>query len=169
MRRPVATLTLALIGTTVAAQEGLKRFTVEALFEDKAIDLEQLSNLMRLTDGGHLSYWTSRDDEKLTWGRNEPDLNNPQYDLNGYRPPAPLTYTQKSKAILLLVHGTMDNEVHVQQSLPFNSEFAAADKLIELMIFPRTRHDVIRSRFALHFHRLIADSFNRYLFDNTGE
>jgi dipeptidyl-peptidase-4 len=124
---------------------------------------------MCLPYGMHIFYWTSRGEENSTWPHDEPFLNISQDKPEGHRVTRPLTYAENPAAILLLDHGTIDNNVHVQHPLPFNGEFAAADKLIELMIFLRTRHDVIHSQFSLHFLRLIADSFKRLIFDISGE
>ena len=65
---------------------------------------------------------------------------------------------------LLLAHGTMDNNVHLQNSLQLIGRLTAADKRFELMIYPNTRHGVRRSKNALHFHRLKVDFLTRHLF-----
>jgi len=168
MRRLVATLTLALIGTTVAAQEGLKRFTVEALFEDEALELEQLSNLMCLPDGEHLIYRTSRGEERLTWRRNEPFLDSPQDNPKGYRASAPLTYAENLAGALLLVHGAMDKNVQVHESLQLIGNFAAAGKSFGLVVYPRTPNGVLKSHFDFHIRRLKIDFFRRYLHYRLG-
>ena len=44
---------------------------------------------------------------------------------------------------------------------------AAADRGFELMVYPRTRHGIRRSQFALHFHRLQLDFLARHLLDRA--
>ena len=67
MRRGVLLITLVLISALVAAQEPLERPTLEAGFEDKALELESLNNLMWLPDGEHILYWTSKGDVNELW------------------------------------------------------------------------------------------------------
>ncbi len=93
-------------------------------------------------------------------------MDTPEDNPEGYEASAPLTYADNLEGALLLVHGTMDNNVHLQNSLQLIGKLAAADKGFELMIYPRTRHGVRRSKFALHFHRLKVDFLKRYLLDD---
>jgi dipeptidyl aminopeptidase/acylaminoacyl peptidase len=168
MGRLVAALTLALIGTTAAAREGLKQFTFETLSENKALELEQPSNLLWSPDGACVSYWTSRDTEKLTWGRSEPVLDRPQDNPKGYRTSAPLTYTENSTCTLLLVHRAVDNNVQDHESPQLVGNFAAADKAFRLVVDPRTPRGVPRSHFDFHLRRLKIEFFGQYLHDELG-
>jgi dipeptidyl-peptidase-4 len=90
-------------------------------------------------------------------------MDTPQDNPEGYEASAPLTYADNLEGALLLVHGTMDNNVHFQNSLQLIGKLAAADKEFELMVYPGTRHGVRRSQFALHFHRLKVDFLKRNL------
>jgi dipeptidyl-peptidase-4 len=90
-------------------------------------------------------------------------MDTPQDNPEGYEVSAPLTYAENLNGALLLAHGTMDNNVHFQNSLQLIGRLAAADKKFELMVYPRTRHGVRRSKFALHFHRLKVDFLKRHL------
>lgn len=90
-------------------------------------------------------------------------MDTPQDNPEGYEVSAPLTYAENLEAALLLGHGTMDNNVHFQNSLQLIGKLAAADKAFELIVYPRTRHGVRRSKYALHFHRLQMDFLKRHL------
>jgi len=90
-------------------------------------------------------------------------MDTPQNNSQGYEESAPLTYAENLEDALLLVHGAMDNNVHFQNSLQLIGKLAAADKEFELMVYPRTRHGVRRSQFALHFHRLKVNFLKRNL------
>ena len=96
-------------------------------------------------------------------------MDTPQDNPEGYKASAPLTYADNLEGALLLAHGAMDNNVHLQNSLQLIGRLAAADKEFELMIYPRTRHGVRRSKFALHFHRLKVDFLERNLLEKGGE
>jgi dipeptidyl-peptidase-4 len=93
-------------------------------------------------------------------------MDTPQDNPEGYEESASLTHAENLDGALLLVHGTMDNNVNFQNSLQLIAKLAAADKGFELMIYPRTRHGVRRSKYALHFHRLKVDFLKRHLLDN---
>jgi dipeptidyl-peptidase-4 len=96
-------------------------------------------------------------------------MDTPQDNPDGYSQSAPLTHATSLSGSLLLAHGTMDNNVHFQQTLQLVGKLAAADKSFELVVYPRTRHGVRRSQFALHFHRLKVDFLRRNLLENSGE
>jgi dipeptidyl-peptidase-4 len=96
-------------------------------------------------------------------------MDKPQDNAEGYETSAPLTWAENLDGALLLAHGTMDNNVHMQNSLQLIGKLAAADKEFELMVYPRTRHGVRRSSFALHFHRLKVDFLEKNLLKNLGE
>ncbi len=51
MRRGFLLISLVLMTAVAAAEEPLRRPTLEALLEDKALELESLKNLMWLPDG----------------------------------------------------------------------------------------------------------------------
>jgi dipeptidyl-peptidase-4 len=93
-------------------------------------------------------------------------MDTPEDNPEGYTASAPLTYADNLEGALLVVHGAMDNNVHFQNTLQLIGKLANADKTFELMVYPRTRHGVRRSKFALHFHRLKVEFLKRYLLDD---
>lgn len=92
-------------------------------------------------------------------------MGTPQNNPDGYRDSAPLNFATKLKGDLLLVHGGVDNNVHLQNSLQLMDRLAMANIPFEMMIYPQTRHGVRHSRFALHFHALKLDFLKRVLLD----
>lgn len=95
-------------------------------------------------------------------------MGTPQNNPEGYRESAPLNLAEKLKGDLLLVHGGVDNNVHLQNSLQLIDRLASANRRFELMIYPQTRHGVRHSRFALHFHALKLDFLRRTLLEEKG-
>jgi dipeptidyl-peptidase-4 len=88
----------------------------------------------------------------------------PADNSSGYRQGSPLEKAERLEKPVLLVHGMMDNNVHVQNTLQLIGRLAEAGKPYELMIYPQTRHGVRRSvEFAPHFHRLKMDFLERHL------
>ena len=96
-------------------------------------------------------------------------MDTPQDNPDGYAASSPLTYADNLAGPLLLVHGAMDNNVHLQNTLQLIGRLADADKPFELMVYPRTRHAVRRSRFAPHFHRLKVDFLRQNLLEKANE
>jgi len=90
-------------------------------------------------------------------------MDTPQDNAEGYEASAPLTHAENLASPLLLAHGTMDNNVHLQNTLQLIEKLAAADKSFELMVYPEARHGIRRSQFKLHFHRLKVDFLKRHL------
>ena len=93
-------------------------------------------------------------------------MDTPQENPEGYAASAPLNQTEKLDSALLLVLGSMDNNVHPQNTMQLVGKLAAAKKNFELMIYPQTRHGVRRSSFAPHFHRLKVDFLRRHLLED---
>jgi len=92
-------------------------------------------------------------------------MDTPQDNAEGYEASAPLTHAEALAAPLLLAHGTMDNNVHLQNTLQLIGRLAAADKRFELVIYPNARHGVRRPQLRLHFDRLKVDFLKRHLLD----
>ncbi|MCD4747889.1 MAG: alpha/beta fold hydrolase, partial [Thermoanaerobaculales bacterium] len=92
-------------------------------------------------------------------------MDTPEDNPEGYEMSAPVMHAENLEGALLLVHGMMDNNVHVQNTLQFAGKLSSAKKDFELMLYPQTRHGVRRSQFAPHFHRLKVDFLRRHLLD----
>jgi dipeptidyl-peptidase-4 len=51
-----------------------------------------------------------------------------------------MTHAQKLKGLLLLEHGDMDDNVHMQNTIQFIDALMDQDKVFEYMVFPNQRH-----------------------------
>ncbi len=90
-------------------------------------------------------------------------MDTPQDNPEGYDAGAPLLMADKLKGRLLIAHGSMDNNVHVQQSLQLISKLTAAGKQFEFMLYPKVRHGIRVSGYRLHFHQLKTDFLLEHL------
>ena len=61
------------------------------------------------------------------------------------------------KGRLLLLHGTMDDNVHMQNTLQLAYELQKAGKDFELMLYPKSRHRVDAPELNYHLQRLMTD------------
>ena len=70
---------------------------------------------------------------------------------------APRFAADRLQGRLLLLHGTMDDNVHVQNSLQFAYELQRAGKPFDMMLYPRSRHGISDPRLNFHVRQLMYD------------
>lgn len=90
-------------------------------------------------------------------------LGRPQANPEGYAVSAPLQRAAQLRSRLLLFHGTLDNNVHIQHTLRFVDALHAAGKEYDLVLYPRVRHGIRVSARKLDFHRRTAAWLERLL------
>lgn len=66
----------------------------------------------------------------------------PQNNPDGYARTSPRAAAKNLHGQLLLLHGTMDDNVHMQNTLQLVYELQKAGKHFELMLYPKSRHGV---------------------------
>jgi dipeptidyl-peptidase-4 len=66
----------------------------------------------------------------------------PQENPDGYRASSPRWSAADLHGDLLLLHGVIDDNVHVQNTLQFAYELQHAQKRFEMMLYPKSRHGV---------------------------
>jgi dipeptidyl-peptidase 4 len=69
-------------------------------------------------------------------------MDTPQDNPEGYRDGSALTFAKDYKGKLLMTHGDMDDNVHMQNTIWLASELQDAGKSFELMIYPGNRHGI---------------------------
>lgn len=67
----------------------------------------------------------------------------PEHNKEGYEKSASRNAAKNLHGDLLLLHGTMDDNVHVQNTLQFAYELQKAGKTFDMMLYPKSRHSVI--------------------------
>jgi dipeptidyl-peptidase-4 len=66
----------------------------------------------------------------------------PEHNPEGYRRTSALLAADKLHGRLLLMHGTVDDNVHLQNTIQFAYELQKAARPFELMVYPKSRHAV---------------------------
>ena len=84
-------------------------------------------------------------------------MKTPQNNPDGYRQTAPRFAASKLHGTMLLVHGSIDDNVHQQNSEQFAYELQRAGKSFELMVYPKTRHGITDPRLNRHFRQTMLD------------
>ncbi len=111
--------------------------------------------------GGSVTDW--RDYDSIYTERY---LGLPQNNPEGYRDSSPRFSAASLSGRLLLIHGTMDDNVHMQNTLQFARELQLADKPFEMMLYPKTRHGVREAPLRRHMQRLMIDFLDRTIGGN---
>ncbi len=80
-------------------------------------------------------------------------MNTPQANKEGYDVGSAMTYADQLKGELLLIHGSVDNNVHPQNTIMLVDALIKADKDFDLMMYPGNRHG-IRGAHGQHYQKL---------------
>jgi len=69
-------------------------------------------------------------------------MDTPEENPKGYEFGSVMTHADRYKGYLLITHGTMDDNVHMQNTIQFISKLQDLNKDFELMLYPNARHGV---------------------------
>jgi dipeptidyl-peptidase 4 len=109
--------------------------------------------------GGSVTDWTLYDTHYT-----ERFMGTPANNAEGYKTSSVLNYTDKYKGMLQIVHGVIDDNVHLQNSLQLISKLEDAKKDFEFMIYPGGRHGWPGNK-GLHFQNLKIKFIYKYLLE----
>jgi len=77
----------------------------------------------------------------------------PQNNLEGYEKTSVIKAAKNLHGKLLIVHGVIDDNVHIENTFKFINALQQADKEFELMIYPRSRHGIG----GMHYEHLVVN------------
>ena len=95
------------------------------------------------------------------WG--ESLMKSEKENLKGYEENSLLKYAKDLHGRLLLVHGTHDDNVHIQNIWRFINELIKANKLFDLMVYPLRGHGVGDPAGSRHLNNVELDFWKRNL------
>lgn len=87
----------------------------------------------------------------------------PQEDPEAYRRASPMTYVDGFRGHLLLVHGSGDDNVHYQNTEAVVNALVAADKPLDLMVYPNRTHCICQGQ---NTTRHLYELMTRYTHDH---
>jgi len=82
-------------------------------------------------------------------------MDTPQENPEGYKNGSVLSYVDRYKGGLRIMHGDMDDNVHMQNTIQLVDKLTDRDKPFELMIYPGSRHGFDRSKSKYDFNERV--------------
>jgi dipeptidyl-peptidase-4 len=86
-----------------------------------------------------------------------------QHNPEGYKTSSPLAAAKNLHGRLLLVHGAIDDNVHLSNTIQFVYELQKAGKQFDLMLYPKQRHGVVDPLLVKHMRQMMTDYILKYL------
>ncbi|REE27503.1 dipeptidyl-peptidase-4 [Winogradskyella pacifica] len=96
-------------------------------------------------------------------------MTTPQENPTGYDENSPINHVDKLKGDFLLIHGTGDDNVHVQNTMRMVEALIQADKQFEWMIYPDKNHGIYGGNTRLHLYKKMTDFIHRTLGDKLNK
>lgn len=84
-------------------------------------------------------------------------LKTPQLNPSGYDQNSPINFADKLSGKLLLVHGTGDDNVHVQNSMEMVNALVDANKQFDLFFYPNRNHGIYGGYTRYHLYKKMTD------------
>ena len=82
-------------------------------------------------------------------------MGTPQNNPEGYKKSSPVHAAKNLHGKLLLIHGAIDDNVHMQNTMQFVYELQKAGKQFELMLYPKSRHGVTDPLLLKHMRQMM--------------
>lgn len=90
-------------------------------------------------------------------------MRTPAENASGYDDNSPINYADQLQGKLLLIHGSGDDNVHVQNSMRMAEALIQADKDFDFMIYPDKNHGIYGGNTQIHLYRKMTQFINNNL------
>ena len=81
----------------------------------------------------------------------------PQHNQEGYKKSSPITAAKDLHGKLLLMHGAIDDNVHMANMIQLAYELEKAGKQFQLMVYPKSRHGIVDPLLIKHWRTLMTE------------
>ncbi len=102
--------------------------------------------------GGSVTDWLNYDSVYT-----ERYMQTPQHNPEGYKRTAPLASAANLHGKLMLIHGAIDDNVHLQNTVQMIYALQKADKQFQFMVYPKSRHGVTDPMLVKHMRQMMTD------------
>ena len=92
-------------------------------------------------------------------------MRTPQENPAGYDDNSPFNYPEKLEGDYLLVHGSSDDNVHLQNTMRMVEALVQANKQFEWAIYPDKDHGIYGGNTRLHLYRKMTNFLSKTLGD----
>ncbi|MFL0353917.1 S9 family peptidase [Xanthomarina sp. GH4-25] len=96
-------------------------------------------------------------------------MTTPQENPSGYDDNSPINHVDKLKGDFLLIHGTADDNVHVQNTMRMVEALVQANKQFEWMIYPDKNHGIYGGNTRLHLYTKMSNFIDSTLGDKINQ
>jgi len=97
-------------------------------------------------------------------------MQTPQENAFGYDDNSPINHVDKLKGAYLLVHGTGDDNVHVQNTTRMINALVEADKQFDLFVYPDRTHGINRGKNTrLHLYKKMTTFIDTHLQNTSNQ
>jgi dipeptidyl-peptidase-4 len=79
-------------------------------------------------------------------------MRTPQENPEGYDENSPINHVSELKGKLLIIHGTADDNVHMQNTLEISEAFVQADKQFEMFLYTNRNHSIYGGNTRYHLY-----------------
>ncbi|MDP2423803.1 MAG: prolyl oligopeptidase family serine peptidase, partial [Bacteroidales bacterium] len=90
-------------------------------------------------------------------------MRTPQENPEGYDLNSPINFAKDYKGMLLIAHGTGDDNVHVENTIEMLNALIAENKKFELMLYHNRDHGIYGGNTRLHLFTLMTDFIEKEL------
>lgn len=90
-------------------------------------------------------------------------MRKPQDNAEGYDQNSPLFFADKLQGKLLLIHGTADDNVHMQNTAELSERLVQANKQFEQMLYTNRNHSIYGGNTRYHLYTRISNFFKTNL------
>ncbi len=94
-------------------------------------------------------------------------MTTPQENPSGYDENSPINHVEKLKGDYLLVHGSGDDNVHVQNTMRMIEALVQANKQFDWAIYPDKNHGIYGGNTRLHLYTLMTNFIEDHLKTNS--
>jgi len=151
--------------------------TAKYLAQQSFIDKDRIG-IWGWSYGGSMTLWSMSTGEKVfkagiavapvtDWklyntAYTERFMNRPQENFDGYTQTSAINMASKLNGKLLIVHGTADDNVHVQNTMLYIDKLVEADKQFEMQLYTDKNHSILGKQTRRHLYTRMSE----FLYNN---
>jgi len=90
-------------------------------------------------------------------------MRTPGQNHEGYENGSPMALADQLEGRLLLIHGTADDNVHLQNSIEYSRALIRANKQFEMFFFPDSNHSIVGGNIREYLYEKVIHFFREEL------